>query len=253
VTRTVAAVAAALALAATASAAAAREVRAELPVARTRVTATTVGSETFDLRGYAADRALGGRVLVIGGGPQPGLTVTAANAARIVPGASRRLTSAEAGSKGLIFTRANGSRIVFGGRLRAWCGAWNDPKSPRSLHVAVLRRRGLGFALPYWHLSAVASDITRPRVIRFPVGVSEARPHGVVVFVADSVTGNEASTEQEEARGSISFAQVRCAPGNRVRFTISAVLGSEFGDGRPIRVAGAYAGTIGARPPGFPP
>ena len=48
-------------------------------------------------------------------------------------------------------------------------------------------------------------------------------------------------------------APVRCAPGNRVRFTISTVLASEFGDGKPIRAAGAYAGTIGARPLGFPP
>ena len=112
---------------------------------------------------------------------------------------------------------------------------------------------GPGFALPYWHVSAVASDITRRRVIRFPVRAFEARPHGAVVFVGDSVTGNEASSEEEEARGSISFAPVRCTPGNRVRFTISAVLGSEFGDGKPIRVNGTYDGTIGARPPGFPP
>lgn len=197
--------------------------------------------------------AVAGRVFVIGGGPQPGLTVSAANEALRIPAASRRLTATGVASNGLIFTRADRSRIVFRGRLRAWCGAWNDPRSPKSLHVAVLRRERPGFALPYWHLFAVASDITRRRVIRLPVRAFEARPHGAVVFVGDSVTGNEASSQEKEARGSISFAPVRCTPGNRARFTISAVLGSEFGDGKPIRVNGTYDGTVGARPPGFPP
>jgi hypothetical protein len=197
--------------------------------------------------------ALRGRVYVIGGGPQPGLTVSSANEALAVGSSSRRPASVDSnGASSLIFKRADGSRIVFRGRVRAWCGAWNDPGTATSLHVAVMRPDGRGFARPYWHLWAVASQLTRPRVIRFPVGISESRPRGAVVFAFDSRTGNEASTEEEEARGSASFAPVRCVPGNRVRISISAVLGSEFGDGTPIRVSGTYEGTIGARPRGWP-
>jgi Kelch motif len=197
--------------------------------------------------------ALGGRVFVIGGGPQPGLTVSSANEALRIGGASRRVAAtARPHAAGLAFRRTDGSRIVFRGRVRAWCGAWNDPGSTRSVHVAVMTNDGRGFARPYWHLWAVASGLTRARVVRFPVGISENHPRGAVVFATDARTGNEASTEEEEARGSASFAPVRCVPGRHVRFTINAVLGSEFGDGTPIRVSGAYEGTIGARPPGWP-
>ena len=197
--------------------------------------------------------AVGGRVYVIGGGPQPGLTVSSANEALAVGRTSGRLASAgSARASGLVFRRANGSRIVFHGQVRAWCGAWNDPGTAKSLHVAVMRSNGPGFALPYWHVWAVASGLVHGRAIRFPVGVTESRPKGAVVFVADSVTGNEASTEEEEAGGRIMFAPLTCTRGGPVRFTISAVLGSEFGDGKPIRANGTYEGTIGARPRGWP-
>ncbi len=166
---------------------------------------------------------------------------------------SRPLASADSSPAGaLTFTRANGSRIRFQDHVRAWCGAWNDPGSPRALHVAVLSRDGRGFARPYWHVSAIAAQVARHSVIRFPVGMTDSRPRGALIFATDALTGNESSTEEEEARGTISFAPVRCVPGGHVRFTVSAVLGSEFGDGKPIHVTGAYEGTIGRRPPGWP-
>lgn len=197
--------------------------------------------------------ALGGRVFVIGGGPQPGLTVSSANEALRIGGASRRVAAtARPRATGLTFRRTDGSRIVFRGRVRAWCGAWNDLASTRTVHVAVMRADGRGFALPYWHVYAVAAQVARGKVIRFPVGITGGRARGAEVFVADKRTGNEASTEEEEASGSISFAPVRCTPGSPVRFTIAAVLGSEFSDGTPIRVSGTYAGKVGARPAGWP-
>ena len=156
------------------------------------------------------------------------------------------------GRSTLTFARADGSRIVFHGQVRAWCGAWNDPGSVRTLHVAVLRSDGRGFARPYWHLAAVASEIARRRMIRFPVGMTDSRPRGALIFATDSCTGNEASTEEEDARGTVSFAPVRCVAGRHVRFTVSAMLGSEFGDGKPIHVTGTYEGTIGQRLPGWP-
>jgi hypothetical protein len=198
--------------------------------------------------------ALGGRVFVIGGGPEPGLTVSSANEALPIGTSSRRPAAvAAARAPGLTFTRADGTRIVFRGRVRAWCGAWNDLEPTKTLHVAVMRTDGRGFALPYWHVFAVAARVARGGAIRFPVGITESRPRGAEVFVGDSRTGNEASTEEEDARGRITFAPVQCTPGKPVRFTISAVLGSEFSDGNPIRAAGTYEGTIGPRPAGWPP
>jgi N-acetylneuraminic acid mutarotase len=198
--------------------------------------------------------ALGGRVFVIGGGPEPGLTVSAANEALRVGRAARRLTSAltERAVGGLTFRRADGTRIQFSGRIRAWCGAWNDLEPTRSLHIAVMRADGRGFARPYWHVFAVPADVARRRVIRFPVGISELRVRGAAVFVYDRNTGNEASSEEEGSRGWISFAPVRCAVGLPVRFSISAVLGSELSDGKPIRVSGRFEGTIAAKPRGWP-
>jgi len=173
--------------------------------------------------------------------------------ARATPRSTQSSIAAVAGSAAApVLRRSNGTRIVFPGRVRAWCGAWNDPGSSRSLHVAVLRRDGDGFATPYWHMSAVAADVRHRRVIRFPVGIAESHPHGALVFATDDRTGNEASTEEDGARGSISFAPVRCVLGGRVHFAVAAVLGSEFGDGTPIRANGRYEGTVGRPPPGWP-
>jgi hypothetical protein len=98
----------------------------------------------------------------------------------------------------------------------------------------------------------VAADVSRARVIRFPVPITELNVRGAAAFVYDRRTGNEASTETEDARGRISFAPVRCTLGHPVRFTISGVLGSEFSDAKEIRVSGTYEGRIGARPPHWP-
>jgi len=199
--------------------------------------------------------ALGGRVFVIGGGPEPGLTVSSANEAlRVVTTAARRPASRStpAGTTPLTFRRASGSRIVFRGEIRSWCGAWSDESSARSLHIAVLRRDGRDFARPYWHLAAVLRDVERGRVVRVPVGFTESRPRSAAVFVCDTATRNEASSEEEESHGRISFASVRCNLGSAVGFTIEASLGSEFGDGKPIRASGTFRGVIGRPPVGWP-
>jgi Kelch motif len=197
--------------------------------------------------------ALGGRVFVIGGGPEPGLTVSSANEALRIVSPARRLTVARrsTAATGLTFRRTNGSRIEFAGRVHVWCGAWNTDVDTRTLHVAVLRRAGPGFARPYWWVFAVAKDVERARSIRFPAQPREGDPRGVGMFVYDTRTGNEASSEEEESRGAISFAPTACAVDAPVRFTVAATLGSETG-GKPIRVAGTFRGVVSSRPSWWP-
>jgi hypothetical protein len=197
--------------------------------------------------------ALGGRVFVIGGGPEPGLTLSSANEALQIGGAKRYTSLGSIPAETVpTFRRADGSRIVFRGETRAWCGAWSDEASAWSLHVAVLRRNGRGFALPYWHLAAVLRDAQPGRTIRFPVRFVWNRPRGAELFVADTATGNEASSEEEKANGRISFARAGCKLGGSVRFTIAGSLASEFGDGKPIRVSGTFRGVVARPPAGWP-
>ena len=198
--------------------------------------------------------ALGGRVFVIGGGPEPGLTVSSANEALRIGSAARRLVSARSIAPGaaLTFRRPDGSRIVFPRPARAWCGAWNTDEPTRSLQIAVLRRDGPGFALPYWNLSAVVRDVQRGRTIRFPLPAASKRPRDAELFVADPKTRIEASSEEEESRGRITFLQAGCKLGAPVRLTVSGVLGSEFFQGKPVRVSGTYQGVVGKRPVWWP-
>lgn len=46
----------------------------------------------------------------------------------------------------------------------------------------------------------------------------------------------------------ITFQEVSCQRGGTVRFSIDAVVGSEFGDGPTMRVTGSFRGTVGDRP-----
>jgi hypothetical protein len=198
--------------------------------------------------------ALGDRVYVIGGGTEPGLTVSSANEALRVGRSARRLAGVRSSRAGeaLVFRRADGSRIVFRGRVRAWCGAWNTDNPTRTLHVAVLRPDGRGYARPFWTAFAVLDDVAVARVIRFSVRFTEFRPRGAAIFVYDRKTGNEASSEQEGSRGRISFAPVRCTQGHPVSFTVTGILGSELSGKKAVRVSGTFEGTVGKRPPRFP-
>jgi hypothetical protein len=193
--------------------------------------------------------ALGGRVYVMGGGPEPGLTVSSANESLRVGTSMRRPASVRRStSSTLVFRRVDGSQIRFRGAIRAWCGAWHENDPTRTLHVAVLKPDGGGYARPFWLVQAVLRDVRRARVIRFPVGFTELNVAGAIVFAYDRATGNEVSSEVESSKGRISFSPVSCALGSPVRFTASGRLGSELGDGKPVTVSGTFRGTVGRRP-----
>jgi Kelch motif len=197
--------------------------------------------------------AVGGRVFAIGGGPEPGLTVSSANESLAVARAARRSAAALSAraARMLTFRRPDGSRIAFSAKARAWCGAWNTDEPTRALTVAVLEPGGRSFANPYWLLQAVVRDVRPGLAVRYPLPAGTKRPGGAELFVYDSRRRIEASSEEEEARGRISFSKFSCVRGATIRFTVTGVLGSEIG-GKPIRAAGTYAGVVGSRPAGWP-
>jgi hypothetical protein len=193
--------------------------------------------------------ALDGRVFVIGGGPEPGLTVSAANESLRIERSARRPTSiARSTVSTLAFRRTDGSRIRFRGTVRAWCGAWDDQTPTRTLHVAVLKPDGSGYARPFWLVQAVLGDVSRGRVVRFPVGFDSSSVRGAIVFVYDLRTGNEVSSEDEAAKGRMSFSSVGCDLGAPVRFTVTGRLGSELFQGKSVIVSGTFRGSVGHRP-----
>jgi hypothetical protein len=195
--------------------------------------------------------ALDGRVFVIGGGPEPGLTVSSANESLRVPTSSRGSSGSSTVST-LAFRRTDGSRIRFRGVVRAWCGAWDEQNPTRTLHVAVLKPDGSGYARPFWLVQAVLRDVSHGRVVRFPVGFDSSSVRGGIVFVYDRATRNEASSEDEAAKGRVTFPPTRCELGSPVRFTVGGRLGSELLNGEPVTASGTFRGTIGRRPPWAP-
>jgi hypothetical protein len=163
-----------------------------------------------------------------------------------------------AGKESLIhFLRADGSAIRFPLAVAAWCGPWNDVIPTRAVHVATLD--GPARRVSYWYLWAVPEDVRAGRRVTFPVDFPAwNRPRGAEIFAFDSedtpggpdILGrtNEASTQEKQAGGWITFEAVGCELGEEVAFTVDAVLGSEFGDDQPIRAKGSLRVTIGEPP-----
>jgi hypothetical protein len=163
------------------------------------------------------------------------------------PSAWAERARSEAG--GLTFHRADGSRIVFDGTVRAWCGALNNDDPTRTLTVAVLQRSGRGYARPFWLVQSVVPAFPRARTIRFPVGLDRS---GAIVFVYDRKTGNEVSSAEEKSTGRLTLLlPIRCARGSRVRLAVSGLLASEVGK-QPLRVSGTVVATLGPRPSWYP-
>jgi hypothetical protein len=142
----------------------------------------------------------------------------------------------------LVFTRANGSAVTFpaGAKSVAWCGPWDaelDLEMP-TLHIFF----GTPQPAAYWSLSAVRADVRIGQPLAFPNSFVFNQPRNASLFVLDPP--NEVSSAEGGSSGSITFEELNCALGGQVRFTIDAMLGSEFSDGAPIRVQGSFRGTI---------
>lgn len=142
----------------------------------------------------------------------------------------------------LVFQRANGTTIQFAGEPLVWCGPWEEGNVPtRAVHVLGGDFRAGG---PVWKLDVVVEDVQTGRPLTFPNSFVWDQPEGAQLFILDQP--NEASTQIGESSGSITFSELDCD--GDIRFTVDAVVGSEFGDGPPIRVTGAFAAPVGDAP-----
>ena len=130
--------------------------------------------------------------------------------------------------------------IAFSAKPRVWCGPWESGVNRRSVHVSVRGRKR------HWDLAAVRRDVKAGTTVKFPTDIIFNKPHGAELFVADAP--NEASTNEEEASGSMTFTHVSCRHGRVVAFTIDAVLGSELSDLGTIHVSGSFRGHVGSAP-----
>jgi hypothetical protein len=154
-------------------------------------------------------------------------------------------------AQGLVFERADGSRIEMRGRPLVWCGPWNDEIPDTALQIAAVggieRKPGEKW-FSYWQLWAVPEDIEGQAAVVFPGNYTFYDPSGVVLFVGDLETKNEASSKGEDSSGQIVFTQASCEVGAPIEFTIDAVVDSEFGDREPVTVTGTFRGVVGEPP-----
>jgi hypothetical protein len=155
------------------------------------------------------------------------------------------LVSASAAQAELVFKRPTGSVMHFSGTPSVWCGPWEILNAPRrSIHVQLRGpRRG-------WEVSAVQAEAKAGHRIRFPSDITFKQPHGALLFAYQAKPLIEASTNEEEASGSMVFSQASCEIGMTVAFTVHAVLGSELFEGAKVRVNGTFSGTVGEPPQG---
>jgi hypothetical protein len=133
-----------------------------------------------------------------------------------------------------VFRRADGSAIVFPHGGRAWCDGTR-------LFVATPGR----IRQSHWELGIGRKHVHPGRVVRF----SWLHEHGVVVFVYDSKTHNEASQGAEGSRGTVTLRRATCKRGGALAIGLSGKIASEFSDGTPVWVSGTYRGRVGT-PPG---
>jgi hypothetical protein len=143
-------------------------------------------------------------------------------------------SAAASNSTSPVFRRSDASTIVFPGAVRAWCGRAN-------LNVLNLATR---IRQSRWELHVPRSRVHSGRVIRF----GWRNDNGVVLFVYDGKTQNEASQGTEGSRLVATLRQATCRRGGALAIRLSGTIGSEFSDGTPVHVSGTYRGRVGPLP-----
>jgi hypothetical protein len=134
----------------------------------------------------------------------------------------------------LVFTRADGSHIAFGGHVAVTCEPATAGVPP------VLRvlggQRTPGGRRPFWILQVALTDLNHEHTFRFPRDDVAGYP---IMFALDANRRNELSSSDEEARGRLVFSKATCDDG--VKFRLEAHLGSEFFDQPGVDVRGRFA------------
>jgi hypothetical protein len=161
----------------------------------------------------------------------------------LIGGSITNVIGASAANAELVFKRADGSTMHFAGSPEVWCGPWERGERARTIHIVQGTRRS------GWSLSAVLADVRDGQRIRFPSSTVQGKPpHGALVFAYQRTPLIEASTNEEDASGSLVFSEASCQIGATVAFTAHAVLGSELFEGSKVRVNGTFQGVVAKRP-----
>jgi len=148
---------------------------------------------------------------------------------------------------GLVFAREDSTTVDFPSTTTTyvWCGNWESDAVPiRSVQVWV----GTTDPQPTgWWLKAVVADVELEAPMTFPNYFVWDQPDGVVIFLLD--LPNELATDTVDSGGTIVFHSIPCPDGDRIDFTIDAVLGSEYSDMPAVTVCGRFTGEVTGPPP----
>ena len=133
----------------------------------------------------------------------------------------------------LVFTRADSTVLTMGTTPLVCCGLY-DPSSVNERAMRVVFYDPAA-QKPGWQILVLIDRAQAGAVTTFPnVVVAPSKVPYVSMFVADS-TGNELSSDDPDASGSITVHSFSCtATAIRIDFSVDAILGSESG-GSPSR------------------
>jgi hypothetical protein len=141
--------------------------------------------------------------------------------------------------------RESGSEITLGASYAICCGPWESPDERPTLKILVydpdLVQASLLLGLP---LATVSAETT----LTLP---SNGIEKNFLVFLADSATGNEVSSDQDDASGSLTVEVLDCGPPLRIELTMDAILGSEFQLGERVWMTGSFQATVYYNPAPF--
>ena len=151
----------------------------------------------------------------------------------------------------LVFTRPDGSKFSFT-HTKVSCGRSRNGGDRQAIFVDSIPSPydGQGVGTSYFFLEGVLRDVAPSGEVKFPSVAVYGDPRGAEMFVFDpddpkAMSGNELSSDREEASGKIVFHKARCSPRPRISFTIHASLGSEYFGLPNLEVDGTYRG-VGA-------
>jgi hypothetical protein len=94
---------------------------------------------------------------------------------------------------------------------------------------------------PYFELEWAIDDVEIGKPIQLPSQNFDGDGAGGVLFFTDPKTGAEASTNQEEAHGTITFVEASCSPQPRLVVKVDGYLGSEYFEEPTVQVHGTLA------------
>jgi hypothetical protein len=172
----------------------------------------------------------------------PAATVLATLAVAVCAFAAKHHHSADA--SGIVFTRHDGTTFSIPHAV-VRCGLTDEAGARRVIEVGAFdpdHPRG-----SYFDIQATLADVAAHPTTRFPYTFVTGHLRRAFIFAYDKTDpnvpgGNETSTQEEDAKGTIVFHKARCKPVPRVWLTVHALLGSEFHGVRRLGIDGSFRG-----------